>query len=692
MYYKAQHLSFVAVILAILFALTFFTGLPVTNAVITTPTVEVTPNVINVKADYQITFVVNNYLPLGGTITVRFPQGTIIPCSSCNPWISAANLRVNNVTCSRNGKGDTVARTVEIFTPVALNAGDEVKVFISKNARIVNPMDSGNYTLQVSTSSEPTFVTSSPYQIGRSQLSKPEVTLDSYLNGKNASYTITFDSGPIYTLLKDIDTLTVVFPEGTYVPSFIKGENILVNGKPCAENGFGEDRTMVFKVPDTIPPKSNVTVQFTLQAGIKNPDKTGAYSLLIKSNKDPVEVKSFPYNILDITDINTSIIITPTAPDGLNGWYKTNPVVVLFSSTNVEGTTVTYYKLDNGEFTQYTTPLTIPNGIHTLYFYSENAKYGLTEPVKSKEYKIDTVAPTLNIVQPEGNITVASKKYTIKGSVGEPSNNKLLINGNEVSLNEDGSFSLMVNLKEGENPFEFKCVDEAGNETKDTRIITVSTVIPKIIITTPYDWEEIQEDSLTINGSVDTESTLTVNGNPVPLNEDKTFIYTFSLEGYEKGSVPIKIVATAKKSGLSATKTIVIIYNPKPKETTIKLVIGLDEALINGKATMLDSPPFIDPHTDRTLVPLRFISEAFGADVQWDELTRSVTVKLNDKEIKLQIGNNQASVNGEIVSLDQPPVIENNRTMVPIRFISESLGAKVDWDGETKTITIIYTL
>ncbi len=89
----------------------------------------------------------------------------------------------------------------------------------------------------------------------------------------------------------------------------------------------------------------------------------------------------------------------------------------------------------------------------------------------------------------------------------------------------------------------------------------------------------------------------------------------------------------------------------------------------------------VAPYTvnDRTVVPVRVISETFGADVAWDEATETVTITKGDKVIKLVIGKTTATVNGEEVTLDVAPFTENDRTLLPVRFVSEVLGYSVDY-------------
>lgn len=109
------------------------------------------------------------------------------------------------------------------------------------------------------------------------------------------------------------------------------------------------------------------------------------------------------------------------------------------------------------------------------------------------------------------------------------------------------------------------------------------------------------------------------------------------------------------------------------------------QIILDDKAIVFDVPPIIE--NDRTLVPLRAIFEALGANVIWDDPTQTVTATKEGTEIKLTIGG-QTYKNGTPVTLDVPAKIINDRTMVPLRFVSEALGAKVNWNGETETIYI----
>ncbi|HON82638.1 MAG TPA: stalk domain-containing protein [Caldisericia bacterium] len=132
------------------------------------------------------------------------------------------------------------------------------------------------------------------------------------------------------------------------------------------------------------------------------------------------------------------------------------------------------------------------------------------------------------------------------------------------------------------------------------------------------------------------------------------------------------------------------------EEIVITLWVDKPNALINNKEIYIDPDnikvvPFIIP-PGRTVVPIRFISETFGAKVDWEGDTKTVRIYLESKNIRitLQVDNKIARLNDKVVTLDAAPLIKEGRTFVPLRFISEAFGAKVDWFSSEKKIVIEY--
>ena len=109
--------------------------------------------------------------------------------------------------------------------------------------------------------------------------------------------------------------------------------------------------------------------------------------------------------------------------------------------------------------------------------------------------------------------------------------------------------------------------------------------------------------------------------------------------------------------------------------------------LVNGKEVKTDSPAFIKD--GRTMVPVRFISEALGLKVGWDQKTRTVTVGEGASSMKLTIGSKAiVRADGKKTAIDVAAMIKGGRTMVPIRAIGELSGAKVDWNAENREVII----
>ena len=160
------------------------------------------------------------------------------------------------------------------------------------------------------------------------------------------------------------------------------------------------------------------------------------------------------------------------------------------------------------------------------------------------------------------------------------------------------------------------------------------------------------------------------DGKEVKLKAEKDGTYSFTMP---KGGVTVD---TTFKQAEGATNT------DKPAATatkTIILQIGSTAALVDDQAIINDVAPVI--RNDRTLVPIRVITEALGGQVAWNEAAKEVTLTVNGKKIKMTIGK-------ALEKYGVAPVIIGGRTFVPVRFVADELGAVTTWDDATKTVTI----
>ncbi|MGI5824761.1 MAG: copper amine oxidase N-terminal domain-containing protein [Bacillota bacterium] len=118
------------------------------------------------------------------------------------------------------------------------------------------------------------------------------------------------------------------------------------------------------------------------------------------------------------------------------------------------------------------------------------------------------------------------------------------------------------------------------------------------------------------------------------------------------------------------------------------LWIGKTTITTNGVQSKIDAAPALV--NNRTVLPLRYVGEAIGADFKWDNTAKKVTYIKGSTKIELWINKNTIKVNGANKSIDTAPTLINGRTMVPLRFVVENLGAKVKWDNTEKKVTVIY--
>lgn len=113
------------------------------------------------------------------------------------------------------------------------------------------------------------------------------------------------------------------------------------------------------------------------------------------------------------------------------------------------------------------------------------------------------------------------------------------------------------------------------------------------------------------------------------------------------------------------------------------------KVFLDGEQIQFDVQPIIE--NERTLVPMRAIAEKLGLEVKWaypEDITTRVTVVQDDINVIFTIGSNALIVNDNITFIDTPPIIVNDRTLVPLRAVSEAFDCDVQWDGDTRTVTI----
>ena len=291
----------------------------------------------------------------------------------------------------------------------------------------------------------------------------------------------------------------------------------------------------------------------------------------------------------------------------------------------------------------------------------------------------DAVPPVLDITFPPDNYLTNKPQVTLLGITDSTA--LLFVNGKEVTIESNGSFSVTLDLVEGENIISITAKNRKDLETTVTRIVTLDTTPP--ILELEEVPAEVYSDKIIITGRTEQSAVVRIGEADVELNSSGEFSKEITLT---KGLNVIEVIAIDKAT--NETKIELNIYYA----TLIKLQIGSKTVYINDDEKTIEAPPYIK--NGRTMVPIRIISEALGAEVEWNASIKEITIKKDIKVIRMQIGSNDVYIKEEgqlgedKYILDAPPEIVNGRTFVPIRFIAEAFGAEVNWVEETKEIII----
>ncbi len=190
------------------------------------------------------------------------------------------------------------------------------------------------------------------------------------------------------------------------------------------------------------------------------------------------------------------------------------------------------------------------------------------------------------------------------------------------------------------------------------------------------------------------------NGDTLDVSNRATFSYggdALEEKGREKGGFTVKadkkyigqiIRVTAVDGTRAVTRTLTVQEDEQAaSKTSIVLTINSKDMLVNEKKVIIDAPAVIK--NSRTFVPLRAVTEAFGAKVSFDDAARVVTIELGKDVVKMPIGSKTYTVNGKAMTMDVAPYIQPgaDRTMIPARFAAEPFGFVADFTQNTDGTT-----
>jgi len=146
----------------------------------------------------------------------------------------------------------------------------------------------------------------------------------------------------------------------------------------------------------------------------------------------------------------------------------------------------------------------------------------------------------------------------------------------------------------------------------------------------------------------------------------------------------IKVFAATPSGLLSMSYPINTAEEIPTIKSTVKFIIGKKSCSIDEQSKAMDVAPFVSG--GRSYVPIKYLSEVIGANVSWSETSQSVTIKKDNIVVVLRIGNKVIVVNGKEITMDVVPIIRDGRTYLPAKYVAEAFGYTVDWNATTQTI------
>jgi hypothetical protein len=623
----------------------------------TSPQLILGSNKINRNSSYTIQYAQDIILEASGKISITFPPTVQMPQTKVSQ-----EVLVNDVEVSAINSNDNI---LVITVHQKINIGEPVVIEFTNSFGLINPEIEG-----------PIKITFKPEGYKENQSTNSVEIIPQYLEISN------FSIKDSHSFEKTDYYVTVVFDDN-HLPQ-IGDEFKLDLGTPNHVQTNGKIEAKVEK---------GTTFLFPL-LDIKNPS-AGTYTAVFSFAE---QTASYDYVILP-----GKPECTVTISEGLRGkndWWIQPPTIMIESSDLEAQIFYSWEGEREGQktpFLPYPGPLKLYLGQYKtrLHYYSKNG-YG-AEQENLLELMVDSINPEIEILNPKNAKTLTNElKFKVEGKsfqtkmiyfgIDQLIYDPVMINGNEALISEKGGlFSQEVDLIEGDNQILIRSEDEAGNFVEKTFVVTRDSTPPDLTILSPLPETTFTKNPVTITGKTEPSAKVTVNGNEAKVGEDGSFQFEVSLVNV--GPSTIYFEATDPLGNV--TKKELHLW----RGYTINLQIGQTSATVNGVTKIVPLAPFIQK--GRTLVPFRFIGEELRAIITFQsdpktKLVKTVSYELDGTKILLTIGRTVALVSGVEVKLEVPAQIIKGSTVVPLRFVTEGLGCRLNWDPSTQNITIWY--
>lgn len=637
---------------------------------------DVTPRFVTLPSSVVVSFRLggcSDLVPGLDTISVVFAPGFIVPLNILKPDIKINDEPISNIPF-------VSGNTVTISPSKQIAGGSIVKIEFAESVGIKNP-DKANiaYKIECFTSRERAKVASPPIVFATTTLSNITLELDKPLIQRTTKARLSFTTGKAGAIRNGAE-VNIKFPDGFRFIGSMSPRNFVFGDISCRK-AIWSKQTLALVCPKDLEPSSIVTIEIDSDAGLSNPETPGLYNIQVWTDSEPEPVVSMEIPVTEMPKV--AFKLTPEAPDGANGFYKTKPKLEIIGKNTLDSNAKIHLEIA-GAPSEYTEPMILSDGEHFIMAKAED-KFGNMSEFYSVTVLVDSTLPQFD--NPPGKIFVRSPKF--KENVIAFDENMDTVEGSasdNIVYQKSYGNSYWIDYASGIEQcykFELTATDKAGNVAVWKREICFDWTPPVLELPAKL---ASDKPEIVINGKTEpkaSEIMLVCNGGNIEVAEDGSFAFRTRLKnGYQVFTFNAK-----DKAGNITTKNVTV--NAELVKTII-VTIGSQSAFVNGKETILSVAPYVNSGV--TMVPFRFLGESLGAKVEYEQASKQITMSLYGKTIELVIGNPTALVDGQPVALKCAPEIKKGVTFVPLRFVAEALGATVSTDKTGKKITISYII
>lgn len=673
-------------------SLNFSNKISLTGKSVTSCSVSLSPAAVNDYAEYQVNFRTSSSGQLTGNqdyIYLEFPKDVDLPRTIDGELVEINDKTLDGATIDVDRDDNRIA----IRLPAGLNISSrrDVELIISEEARIRNPRYIGKYDLNVYTSKD-TLGSEAEFTIGMT-ITKPMVVVSPNQEGVTGQYTIGFTTSTNGSLDGGADYIIIKFPDATSVPSSITASSVTVNGHNASLiSVIRSERKISIRLPQAldIAENSYVNVVIKGEAQIRNPGNAGYYTVEISTTTDKSATKSNEYVILGDSISRPNVRLSTYQVD------QYPDVKIDFEISSVGG-------LIGG---RDTVAIEFPSAFELPSYIDEeeitiNGKIAEKISVSGRVVTI-TLPSDLDLESGDDVEIEISRDAQVKNPSKKGNYSLEVSTSKDIKATDSRNFAIGDNSSEISQKPIVELTDYTPGSSSQYLIAFYNEqwVLEEddvIELTFPQDAalpDSISRSLVHVNGTTAEDVDIYSNEMSITLPDDVDIDYQ------EKVIILIEASAGIKNPSVSGDYTIEVdqgggliqesvpysIAGSQPTGKRIVFRVGSTLAQSNDQFITLQAAPTIIGQS--TMVPLRSLGDALGATTSYDAATSIINVQYEGKTIIFVIGSKLAQVNSQWMAIDEAPTIINDRTMIPVRFVSESFGAMVEWDATTSEITI----